>query len=42
MSEESNAPAGDPRLLNVRIEVGTGTRSYVSGQQRCERGPADE
>jgi len=34
MTENSNAPAGNPRLLTVRIEVGTDTRSYVSGQQR--------
>ena len=34
MTDENNATAGNPRLLTVRIEVGTDTRSYVSGQQR--------
>jgi len=34
MTKDSNAPAGNPRLLTVRIEVGTDARSYVSGQQR--------
>jgi hypothetical protein len=37
MTENSNAPAGNPLLLTVRIEVGTDRRSYVRGHGRQPR-----